>query len=132
MNSNPTTLATRRYKIQLTVTVAAYVAILVTVMWALGRFDLHGVLRYAVTLAPLVPIAFLVMAVARYFRESDELERRIVTEAFAIGAVVTALFSVTYAFLENTGLPHLTAWWTWSVVMGASAVARLALNRRYA
>jgi hypothetical protein len=131
MNSNPTTLATRRYMIQITVTMAAYVAILVTVMWALGRFDLHGVLRYVVTLAPLVPVAFLVPAVARYFRESDELERRIVTEAFAIGAGVTAILSVTYAFLENTGLPHLSAWWTWSVVMGASVIARLALNRRY-
>lgn len=130
-SSNPTTVAARRYRIQITVAMAAYVAILFTVMWALGRFELHGILRYAVTLAPLVPIAFLVPAVARYFRESDELERRIVAESFAIGAGVTAILSVTYGFLENTGLPHLSAWWTWTVVMGASVIARLALNRRY-
>jgi hypothetical protein len=131
MNSNPTTIATRRYMIQVTVAMVAYVAILFTVMWALNRFDLHGILRYAVTLAPLVPIAFLIPAIARYFRESDELERRIVTEAFAIGAGVTAILSVTYGFLENTGLPHLSAWWTWTALMGASVIARLALNRRY-
>lgn len=131
MNSNPTTIATRRYMIQVTVTMAAYVAILFAVMWALNRFELHGTLRYAVTLAPLVPIAFLIPAVARYFRESDELERRIVTEAFAIGAAVTAILAVTYGFLENTGLPHLSAWWTWTALMGTSVIARLALNRRY-
>lgn len=128
---NPTTVAARRYKIQVTVAMAAYVLVLFAVTWALNHVDLHGALRYAVTLAPLVPIAFIVPAVARWFHDSDELERRIVTESFAIGAAVTAILSVTYGFLENTGLPHLSAWWTWTVVMGASAVARLALNRRY-
>jgi hypothetical protein len=132
MDTNPTTTASRRYKIQVTITMAAYVAIILAVTWILNHVVLTGMLRYAITLAPLLPIAFLVPAVARYFRESDELERRIVTEAFAIGAAVTAILSVTYGFLENTGLPHLSAWWTWTVVMGASVIARLALNRRYA
>ena len=131
MNQNPTTTAARCYKIQLTVAMAAYVIVLFAATWALNHFQLQGALRCAVALVPLLPIAFLVPIVVRYFRESDELERRIVTESFAIGAAVTALLSVTYGFLELSGLPHLSAWWTWTVVMGASAIARLALNRRY-
>jgi hypothetical protein len=131
MNSNPTTTAARRYKIQLTIAMAAYVVILFAATWVLNRYALQGSLRYAVALLPLLPIAFLIPVVARYFRESDELERRIVTESFAIGAAVTALLSVTYGFLEISGLPHLSAWWTWGAVMGTSAIARIALNRRY-
>lgn len=128
---NPTEVAARRYKVQVAINMATYVAILFASIEALNRLNPQGALRYALILAPLVPVALLVPAVVRYFRESDELERRIVTEAFAIGATVTAMLSVTYGFLENTGLPHLSAWWTWTVVMGASLVARLLLNRRY-
>jgi len=128
---NPTTVAARRYKIQVAVTMAAYVAILFASVTLLNRLSPHGELRIVLCLVPLVPIGFLIPAMAHYFRESDELERRIVTEAFAIGAGTTAILSVTYGFLENTGLPHLSAWWTWTVVMGASFVARLFLNRRY-
>jgi amino acid transporter len=128
---NPTEVAAKRYKIQVAITMGAYCAILIASVDALNRFYPLGLLRYALILAPLVPVALLVPAVVRYFRESDELERRIVTEAFAIGAAVTAMLSVTYGFLENAGLPHLSAWWTWTVVMGASLAARLLLNRQY-
>jgi FtsH-binding integral membrane protein len=128
---NPTTLAARRYRTQLIVTMAAYCVVLFATIAALDRLNPQGALRFVLALAPVVPIAFIIPAMARYFRDSDELERRIVTEAFAIGAGTTAILSVTYGFLENTGLPHLSAWWTWTVVMGASFVARLVLNRRY-
>jgi hypothetical protein len=128
---NPTKVAARSYRIQLAVTMGLYVAILIASIEALNRLNPQGALRYALILAPLVPVALLVPAVVNYFRNSDELERRIVTEAFAIGAAVTAMLSVTYGFLENAGLPHLSAWWTWTVVMGVSAIARIALNRRY-
>jgi len=128
---NPTTVAARRYRTQLFVTMAAYVVVLFATIAALERLNPQGALRFLLALAPVVPIAFVIPAMARYFRDSDELERRIVTEAFAIGAGTTAILSVTYGFLENTGLPHLSAWWTWTVVMGSSFVARLVLDRIY-
>jgi hypothetical protein len=128
--SNPTTIAARRYLMQFGAAMIAYVVVLFATMRVLDYFHPAGVLRY-IALAPLVPIAFLIPVVSRYLSDTDELERRIATEATAIGGAVTAILSVTYAFLENTGFPHLSAWWTWSVVMGATLVARLALNRRY-
>jgi hypothetical protein len=128
--SNPTTIAARRYFIQLGAAMVSYCIVLFATMRVLDHFHPEGALRY-IALAPLVPIAFLIPAVARFLTDTDELERRLVTESFAIGAGVTAILSVTYGFLENAGFAHLSAWWTWSVVMGASAVARIALNRRY-
>jgi O-antigen/teichoic acid export membrane protein len=110
---------------------AAYAVVLFSTIGAINHFNPTGALRTLLALAPIVPIGFLIPAMARYFRESDELERRIMTEAFALGAGTTAILALTYGFLENTGLPHLSAWWTWTVVMGASLLARLWLNRRY-
>jgi FtsH-binding integral membrane protein len=128
---NPTTVAARRYRTQLVVLMIAYAVVLFATIEGLERLNPQGALRFVMALAPVVPVAFIIPAMARYFRDSDEFERRIVTEAFAIGAGTTAILSVTYGFLENAGLPHLSAWWTWSVVMGASFVARIVLNRRY-
>lgn len=129
--TNPTTLAARRYKLQLAVAMGVYLVILYASLTAIERYDPQGTLRWLLALAPVVPIAFLVPIVARFFRDTDELERRLTTEAFAIGAAVTAMLSVTYAFLENTGLPHLSAWWTWTVLMASAAIARIALSFRY-
>jgi hypothetical protein len=128
---NPTTAASRRYKIQFTISMAAYVVIICAVTWTLNHVELHGVLQYLVTLAPCIPIGFLIKAIERYFRDSDELERRILTEALAVGAAGTAIISLTYGFLENAGLPHLSAWWTFATVMALTGLARISLNRRY-
>ena len=48
-----------------------------------------------------------------------------------IAAAVTGLSSATYGFLELAGLPHLSAWVTWIVVMGSWAVARSVVARHY-
>jgi hypothetical protein len=130
-STNPTTLATRRYVLQLTLAMLAYVAVLCTTLVLLERLNPQGLPRTLLALAPVVPVAFLIPIVARFFRDTDEFERRLATEAFAIGAGITAILAATYGFLENAGLPHLSAWWTWGVVMGSSAIARIVLNRRY-
>lgn len=128
---NPTTVASRRYKIHLSIGLAAYVVTICTVVWTLNHVDLHGILLYLVSLAPSLPVAYLIGAIERYFRDSDELERRILTEALAYGAAGTAIISLTYGFLENAGLPHLSAWWTFATVMALTAIRRISLNNRY-
>jgi hypothetical protein len=127
---NPTTLACRRYQRQMLVTVIVYMIVLFGSVTALKHIP-AGALRYAVSLLPLIPVAFLVPIVLRYLRETDEYERRMQVESLAIAAGVTAMLSVTYGFLELAGLPHLSAWWTWTVLMVAWAVARPLLARCY-
>lgn len=128
---NPTVAATRRYNAGLALAMAAYVAILFATVWSIHRYDPQGALRYALALAPLVPVALIFPIGVRYFRETDEFERRMMIESLAIAAGVTALLSATYAFLENAGFPRLSAWWTWSVVLGSWAIARMTVCRRY-
>ncbi|HTX58044.1 MAG TPA: hypothetical protein VMH02_00105 [Verrucomicrobiae bacterium] len=131
MNQNPTTRAQRRYFLTFAIAMAAYAAVLVASVTLVDRFEPHGIARYALLLAPLLPVAFIFLGAVRYLRDTDEFERRVATESLAAAAGVTAAFSVTYGFLESTGLPPLSAWWTWSVLMCTWLVARLVLNRRY-
>jgi hypothetical protein len=132
MNSaNPVALARRRYVIQFSVAMVAYCVVLFASVYSIGRFELVGTARYLASLAPLVPVAFLAAAVMRYVRDTDEFERRVLTEAMAIGGGVTALLAATYGFLEIAGLPQPSAWWTWTVLMFTTLIARLMLDRRY-
>lgn len=130
-SENPTAQAYRRYLAHLGIASACYVAFILAATWFVERFEPQGALRLVLLLAPLVPVAFMLPVMVRYFREADEFERRVVTESLAIAAAITAMLSVTYAFLENVGLPHLSAWWTWSVVMGSWLVARFFVARHY-
>jgi hypothetical protein len=129
--TNPTTRASRRYTVQLTIAMALYVLLLVGSVLAVQRLNVEGAWRYLLILVPLLPVATIVPAVLRYVRDTDEFERQLTTESLAIAAGVTAVFSVTYAFLESAGLPHLSAWYTWLVVMGSWGIARVALRLRY-
>jgi hypothetical protein len=108
-----------------------YVLLLVGGLTAVHRFDLQGVLRYVVVLLPLLPVIAIAPAVLRYFRDTDEFERQLTSESLAIAAGVTAVYSITCGFLESAGTPRISAWYTWLVVMGTWAIARIVLRWRY-
>lgn len=128
---NPTQTALRRYQVAGAILLAAYFVVLSSCVTLLKELHPVGGLRYLLCLAPVVPVALLVPAVVRYFRDTDEFERRLTTDSLAIAAAVTAILSVTYAFLELAGLPHLSAWITWTVLMFTWAIARCIVARRY-
>ncbi len=128
---NPTQAAGRRYLLQFGLLMVAYVAVLFGSIAAVNATHPEGALRYALLLAPLVPVALLVPAIVGYFVDTDEFERRVMTESLAIAAAVTALIAVTYGFLEVAGLPRPSAWLTWVVLMGSWAVSRWVVARHY-
>lgn len=128
---NPTSAAGRRYFIQAGMLAVAYVFVLFGAIAVVNEVHPTGIARYALLLAPVIPVGLLVPVIVRYFRDTDEFERRVMTESLAIAAAITALFSVTYGFLETAGLPHLSAWVTWAVVMISWAIARSVVASHY-
>jgi hypothetical protein len=129
--SNPTARAERRYSIQMLAAFAVYAILLVGGIMAVQRLHLHGNVRYVLLLIPLVPVFAMVPAVLQYFRDSDEFDRQLTTESLAIAAGVTAVYAVTCGFLELAGMPKISAWYTWTVVMGTWALTRVFLRWRY-
>jgi O-antigen/teichoic acid export membrane protein len=128
--SNPTAVANRRYVVQIVICMVAYIAVLFPAVWLLNR-GLEGPLKFVVAVAPIVPVAFVFLAVLRYFAATDEFERRVMVESLAVAGGITALLAVTYGFLQNAGLPYLSAWWTWTVFMASWLIARLLVSRHY-
>jgi hypothetical protein len=127
---NPTSAAGRRYAIEFTVSMVAYVVILIVSIKAIEH-GLPPALKLVFALLPLLPIGFVFAAVVRYMGSIDELQRRIQIESLSLAAGITALLAITYGFLETVGLPHLSAWFTYAAVMIAWLIAQPFVARRY-
>ena len=56
-------------------------------------------------IAPVVPIAFIVLTSVRRVRHMDELAQRKYLEAGAFAYPAMIVLSITYGFLQNVGLP---------------------------
>lgn len=120
-------LASRRYKIQILSSMAVYtIFVILSVHW-LHR-NPPAPWKYLIAVAPMLPALVVPVAVVRFFREIDELQRKIQLEALAGAFTATAVLTLTYGFLENAGLPDLNWVWVWPV-MGSCWVIGLALAR---
>ena len=111
------TWITYRSQIEIGLSLLAYMMFLlgsVTVLRANPDADW----RYIVAVVPVVPAALVVFFFVRRLARTDELQKRIQTEAFAFSLGATALLTFTYGFLEGVGLPHLN----WTFILPLIAV----------
>ena len=127
--TNPTTQAQRRYYLEFGLAIAAYLIVLIgtRIMFR----SLTGPWETVVALAPIVPVAFVFIAVVRWLAGTDEFNRRIIVDSLAIAGGITALLAATYGFVESDPLPRPSAWWTWTAFMVSWLISSLILRRRY-
>jgi hypothetical protein len=118
------------YVIQVGVLCAVYGLLLAVSLHLLGAHP-RTPWRELIALIPVVPIAGIALAYLRVLRHLDELERRIQMQALAFSFWVTALLALTYGFLQDAGLPPLSPWWIWVVMLGLWAAGVLVQNWRY-
>lgn len=81
------------------------IAVVVSIRWA-GEIP-DSPWRYAIALLPMIPLSFALLAFLRFFRQMDELQRKIQFEAVAFGFLATLGVILTYGFLQGAGLPHV-------------------------
>lgn len=98
----------RRYKREFGSAMAAYVVVLMLSIWALKHVDATA-LRVLLALAPVVPVALAGHAIMRFVRDSDELQRRIMLEGAALGALVLTMGSFSLGLLVSAGLLPMRA-----------------------
>ena len=79
----------------------------------------YGVNRTILILTPILPGALIVAVAVWLYRACDEFIRLQILKAAAFAAILTALWTMAYAFLEFAGLPRLSMMWVgnvgWSV-----------------
>jgi hypothetical protein len=111
------TWITYRSQIEIGLALLAYMMFLVGSVTVL-RANPDAGWRYAVAVVPVVPAALVVLLFVRRLARTDELQKRIQTEAFAFALGGTALLTFTYGFLEGAGMPHLN----WTFILPLIAV----------
>ena len=101
----------KRYYKEFALSMSSYVIVLIASTWALNNIELAKAIQVVVVLVPVVPILFVIAAILRALRDSDELIRRIQLQAVVFSAITTGLVTFTYGFLENIGFPHFPTSW---------------------
>ena len=97
----------KRYMREFLFSMTAYALILIASIFAIQNIEMAKPLQIIVTLAPAIPVAFVLVAVLRLLKDSDELQQRVNLLAITFSAVMTGLLTFSYGFLENIGFPKL-------------------------
>ena len=131
--TNPVSRATRRYFVEFSAAMVAYVVVITLSRWLLRGPLQHAGDRWQIAIAvlPVIPVLCLLVAVVRLLRGTDELYRQICVDSLAIAGGATALIAVTYGLIEGDRVPHLSAWWTYVTFMTAWLIATFFVRRRY-
>ena len=94
------TWITYRSQIEIGLALLAYMMFLVGSVTVL-RANPDASWRYVVAVVPVLPAALVVYLFVRRLARTDELQKRIHTEAFGFALGATALLTFTYGFLEG-------------------------------
>ncbi len=131
-NTNKMTKAGRNYLIGFILSMAiAYPAVVFASVMLLQQYP-DAWWRFAVAVAPVVPIMFGLRTFMRFLNQIDEMQQRIQLNAAAFAAGATAMLTVTYGFLENVGFPQLSWIWIFPMIVLLWGGATGVLSRRYA
>lgn len=87
--------------------------------------------RIPFTLAPVIPIAFMMIAVIRGVRQMDEMHRQIQLEALVFAFCTAVLLSISYGFLENVGFPSINWIWCGFGMIGLWGIGGTIASMRY-
>jgi hypothetical protein len=127
---NPTTKARRRYLVEAVICVLALAAI--TMILSLIGHNLSKRWIVTIVVSGLIPVVFFFAAFVRYTLRTDELNRKMLLDSYAIAGGVTALIAIMYGSLESMSmLPRPHAIWTFGTFVFCFAIARHFLRRRY-
>jgi len=83
-----------------------YVTTFSAMLWA-RQAPVADWLRVVLTVAPIIPGLMLVWSTVASYRRCDEFVRQSILKAAAQAALVTAVWTLVYTFLQPLGLPVL-------------------------
>lgn len=121
----------KRYMREFLLSIAAYALILIASIYAIQNIAMAKPLQIIVAVAPAIPVAFVLVAVLRLLKDSDELQQRVNMLAIAFSAVLTGLLTFSYGFLDNIGFPKLPTFAVFPMLFVLWGVGLGYFTRRY-
>jgi hypothetical protein len=122
--------AARRYVVEFTAAMTAYVVVLFGTVLVLNGYP-EAAWRYFVAVLPVLPAVLLIWVVQRSVARMDELQRRVQLEGMVFACVGTGILTFTYGFLEGVGLPHLNWVWILPLMFALWGIGSAIRGRRY-
>ena len=101
----------KRYTKEFVLSMGAYVIAVIASTSLLKDAEFPKAAQITIAIAPIIPTFFVIVAILRALRDSDELIRRIQLQAVVFSAITTGLITFTYGFLENIGFPNFPTIW---------------------
>lgn len=107
----------------------AYWCTWVICLWA-QLFMPAGSIRTVLTLLPVLPGVLIIAVGVWQYRACDEYIRLRILKAATITAVITAVWTLAYSYLELVGLPKLSMMWVCNIgwIIFVSLMIRLMLE----
>ncbi len=92
-------------------TIGIYTLTVFASVRVLKRFELEGALKLIVALTPMIPAIVATFVAIHHLKKLDEMQLKILVEAFTAAALITGLFTFSLAFAEKAGVPQLPLVW---------------------
>lgn len=121
----------KRYTREFTLAMGLYAVTLIASLSFLNRFDLPQPTRIIVAVLPALPTVIVFLSILRALRDSDELQQRVHLHAVVFAAVLTALLTFSYGFLEGVGFPKMPTMLVLPLMFGLWGLGLAIFWRRY-
>lgn len=118
----PVSRVPRRYFVEFSLAMVLYIAALFGRVFLLRQVD-DRVLAAVITLAPILPIGLMGVAIFRFYRGVDEFHRLRFLKVTAITAGLTAAATASWSFLEDIGVPPVNNFGVLFIFMGTFTLA---------
>jgi len=122
--------AAKRYAREFTITMIAYVAIIIVSRLTLNNIG-DSPWRFPIAVLPIIPVVFLIAAFMRYLAGIDELQQKIQLQAIGFAAGTTGLLTFAYGFLELVGFPQFSTFFIFPMMIMLWGLGLFYFTRRY-
>jgi low affinity Fe/Cu permease len=121
----------RRYTRELISSSIVYAIVLIVSIAALKQFEFPRVWQIVISLSPVIPVVFVILAIMRLMIHSDELQQRIQLFAISFSAALTGLITFSYGFLENVGFPKFPTFYVLPMLIFIWGMSLRYFEKRY-
>lgn len=122
----------RLYMIRMAIVSILYTVAVIGVNVIDDAVSLSTPLRVLLSLIPVLPAAGMLIVIVVFVRSMDEFQRRIITEAILIAAIIVGLGTFTYGFLQGAlDWPDIPSLWILPALIAIQGVASFIVRRWY-
>jgi len=121
----------RRYTRELIWSSIIYAIVLIVSISVLKQVEFPRVWQVIISLSPVIPVAFVILAIMRLTIYSDELQQRIQLYAVSFSAALTGLITFSYGFLENVGFPKFPTFFVLPMLIFIWGMSLRYFEKRY-